>query len=275
MKYLIILLLFAFPLLVLLSTYWLHLYKGGRAFYFNRIKWQTKINRKTYLEIDEVLNKRNSFYRHLSDNGKAKFIHRLSDLLRIKKFIGKEGLVLTHEIKIVVCSAMVQLTYGLKTYRLDNIKGFVIFPSIFYNSMIKRHLKGGTPPEGMMSFSWKDLEHGFLIEDDKYNLGLHEMAHALHLSMKYAYDFDVKFANYFNRWKAFGNFEFWSMKRGNDSFLRKYGAVNEHEFFAVCVEHFFEVPEQFLYNLPKIYYHLCVLLNLDPLNYQMDYQITK
>ncbi len=65
------------------------------------------------------------------------------------------------------------------------------------------------------------------------------------------------------------------MKRGEESFLRKYAGVNKQEFFAVCIEHFFEVPEKFQHNLPKIFHHLCVLLNLDPLNEKDDYKVVR
>ena len=271
MNNLIVILILLFPFLMIYGTYQFHLIKEGKAFYFNRIKWGTKINRKRYLEVDVILNKRISFYKKLSDNGKAKFVNRLCNLLVIKKFVGKDKIVLTEEIKIVTCASLVQLTYGLGSYELDNIKGFYIYPTIFYNRFMKAYLKGSTPPEGMISLSWKHLEHGFLIDNDKFNLGLHEVAHALKLSLKYAYNFDYKFARYVKQWESFGHVEFLKMKRGNESFLRKYGGVNEHEFFAVCIEHFFEVPEQFQYNLPKIFYHLTVLLNLDPLNYTQDY----
>jgi Mlc titration factor MtfA (ptsG expression regulator) len=263
------------PIIILYVSYRYHLLNLSKAFYFNRIKWKTQITRKRYVELDVILNKRISFYRHLSDNGKARFINRLQDLLKVKKFVAKKRLIISDEMKVVVCAAIVQLTFGLRKYELDNIKGFYIYPTIFYNSFMKVHLKGSTPPEGMISLSWKDLEHGFLVENDKYNLGLHEVAHALKLSLKYAYHFDVKFASYLEKWEQFGHVEFLKMKRGNESFLRKYGGVNEHEFFAVCIEHFFEVPAQFQENLPQIFYHLCILLNLDPLNLKKDYEFIK
>jgi len=275
MNNLIVILILLFPFLMLYGAYQFHLFKEGKAFYFNRLKWGTKINRKRYLELNAILIKRISFYKKLSDNGKAKFINRLCNLLVIKKFVVKDKLVLTQEIKIVTCASIVQLTYGLRSYELDNIKGFYIYPTIFYNRFMKAYLKGSTPPEGMISLSWRDLEHGFLVDNDKYNLGLHEVAHALKLSLKHAYDFDSRFASYVKKWESFGHVEFLKMKRGNESFLRKYGGVNEHEFFAVCIEHFFEVPEQFQYNLPKIFYHLTILLNLDPLNFSQDYIVTK
>jgi len=269
-----LLILFA-PLIFIYGAYRWHLLKEGKAFYFNKIKWGTKINRSRYLEIDMILKKRITFYRNLSDDGKAKFVNRLYHLLVVKKFIAKDELALTEEMKIVVCAAAVQLTFGLRTYDLDNVKGFYMYPDVFYNRFLKGYLKGSTPQEGLISLSWKHLEHGFLIDDDKYNLGLHELAHALKLSTKFAYNFDSRYASYVERWEQFGHVEFLKMKRGNDSFLRKYGGVNEHEFFAVCVEHFFEVPEKFQYNLPKIFYHLTILLNIDPLNISGDYRLIK
>ena len=270
-----VILLFLLPAIVMYVAYQAHLFKEGKAFYFNRIVWGTEIGRSRYVEVDAVLMKRISFYRKLSDNGKAKFVHRLSKLLLIKKFVAKNKMLLTEEIKITVCASIVQLTFGLKSYELDNIKGFKIYPTIFYSSFLKANLRGSTPPEGLISLSWKHLEHGFLIDNDKYNLGLHEVAHALKLSLKYAYSYDTKYAAYVKEWEKFGHVEFLKMKRGNESFLRKYAGVNEHEFFAVCIEHFFEVPEQFKHNLPKIYYHLCILINLDPLNDRRDYLLVK
>lgn len=262
-------------LIAMYLVYQFHLFKEGKMFYFNRIVWRTEIRRNRYLEVDAVLMKRISFYKKLSDNGKAKFVHRLCKLLLIKNFVSKNKLIITEEMKITACASLVQLTFGLSNYEMDNIKGFKLYPSIFYNPFMKVKLRGSTPPEGFISLSWKHLEHGFLIENDKYNLGLHEVAHALKLSLKYAYNFDKEYARYVKEWESFGHVEFLKMKRGKASFLRKYGGVNEHEFFAVCVEYFFEVPTQFRDKLPQIYYHLCILLNLNPLNDQKDYKMIK
>lgn len=266
---------FLSPIILMYLVYQFHLFKEGKAFYFNRIVWGTEIGRSRYVEVDAILMKRISFYKKLSDNGKAKFVHRLCKLLLIKKFVSGNKLVLTEEIKITVCASLVQLTFGLSKYEMDNIKGFRVYPTIFYSTFLKAYLKGSAPPEGLVSLSWKDLEHGFLIDNDRFNLGLHEVAHALKLSLKHAYNFDKKYAAYVEEWEKYGHVEFYKMKRGNESFLRKYGGVNEHEFFAVCVEHFFEVPEQFQERLPKIYYHLCILLNLNPLNERSDYVMVK
>ena len=97
----IALLIFLSPLILMYIAYQFHLFKEGKAFYFNRIKWGTKINRKRYLEIDAILEKRISFYTHLSSNGKAKFINRLCHLMRIKKFVSRNKLIITEEINWV------------------------------------------------------------------------------------------------------------------------------------------------------------------------------
>ena len=40
-------------------------------------------------------------------------------------------MVITEEVTIVVCAAIVQLTFGMKKYKLDNIKAF-IFTLVFF-----------------------------------------------------------------------------------------------------------------------------------------------
>jgi Mlc titration factor MtfA (ptsG expression regulator) len=167
----------------------------GKAFYFIRVKWGAQTTRAKCLELDVILTKRISFYKGLSDDGKAKFINRICNLLSIKKFAGKSDLRLTSEIKVVASASIFQVTYGLKSYELDNIKGFNIYPTVFYNSFMKAYLKGSSPPDGMISLSWKDLEPGFLVENDKYNLGLYEVAHSLKSALKYPCDFDYKYSS--------------------------------------------------------------------------------
>jgi hypothetical protein len=59
------------------------------------------------------------------------------------------------------------------------------------------------------------------------------------------------------------------------TFLRDYSKANTEEFFAVCVEAFFESPEKFKRELPEIFQLLQFLLNQDPHNKHMDYQISE
>lgn len=263
------------PTLFLFVAYLLYKNSAVQAFVQNRLIWHNPIDKTQYNAIDELLNNQLHFYKLLSVKSKAKFIHRTLKFKEAKKFTGKDGLIVTEEMKLIISGASIQLTFGLDYYLLENIKGFYVYPTIFYNSRLKLKLRGATPPFGNMMLSWKHVELGFMQPNDKYNLALHEMAHALRLSIKYSDNFDSNFYNYIENWETIGMPEFQKMKHTDDNFLREYAAVNMHEFFAVCVEHFFEVPMQFQYNLPHIYYHLCILFNLDPINVNNDYKVKK
>jgi hypothetical protein len=55
------------------------------------------------------------------------------------------------------------------------------------------------------------------------------------------------------------------MKAGETTLLDPYAATNYQEFWAVCVETFFERASSFKNQLPELYDSLCTLLNQDPL----------
>lgn len=55
------------------------------------------------------------------------------------------------------------------------------------------------------------------------------------------------------------------IKQKENTFLRPYAGTNREEFFAVCVEQFFEQPEESKENCPERYFTLANLLKQDPL----------
>ena len=224
-------------------------------------------------KIADILEQTIPFYRPLSSQGKQKFIMRVAAFISRKKFIGMDGLDVTFEMKVRVAATAVKLTFGLNKSGLRHYRVIKIFPESFYSRMHDRFLKGGASTGGTLMFSWKDFEEGYVDPSDRYNLGLHEMAHALRLELKYGSDFDSRFADYNDHWEQLALPEFEKMNKGKTSFLRDYGGSNLEEFFAVCVEHFFEVPEEFRKQLPDVYNHLCFLLNLDPLRINSDYAL--
>ena len=243
------------------------------AFYYHRIKWKTPTTRRDYLKYHNILTKNFSYYNQLSYNGKAKFVNRLVDFISSKTFVGMENLTITENIKILISSSAIQLTFGLENYRLAYFTTIQIYPGYFYSKLFQTDLKGGASEKGVLLFSWQDFLKGYEIPDDKYNLGLHEMAHALKLNVLKGEDFDAKFSFYLDNWLEIGSKEFFRINKKNESFLRAYGGRNMYEFFAVCVEHFFEAPFEFKKRLPDIYNHLCFLLNQDPTNFSGDYTL--
>jgi MtfA peptidase len=215
-----------------------------------------------------------AYFKSLSGRGRQRFVERVMDFVRSKEFRAGEGLGgVTDEMKVLISASAVQLTFGLRTFDISHFHTIIVFPRIFYSNMRERYLKGGTTPGGTIFLSWKDFSEGYEHPDDRYNLGLHEMAHALKLDVLEGYGFDQKFGSYLDNWEEIGRHEFERIRDGSPSFLRSYAGTNMHEFFAVCVEHFFEVPLDFHRHLPDIYNHLCVLLNQDPLNAEDDFRL--
>ena len=68
---------------------------------------------------------------------------------------------------------------------------------------------------------------------------------------------------WFRTFTATGREVFNRMQAGEMTMLGSYAATNYQEFWAVCVENFFERPEAFKAQLPELYNAICKLLNQD------------
>jgi Mlc titration factor MtfA (ptsG expression regulator) len=56
------------------------------------------------------------------------------------------------------------------------------------------------------------------------------------------------------------------MQTGTVNMLGSYAASNYHEFWAVCIENFFERSQLLQNELPDLYLELSLLLKQDPLS---------
>lgn len=225
--------------------------------------------------LQAILKKRNTYYSNLSEKGQKKFEFRLQEFMRSKTFMGRQNLVVTDEMRILISAAAVQLTFGLENFTYSNLHTINIFPGIFHSKLYNASFKGLTTRDGVISLSWQHFQAGYANDTDKLNLGLHELAHALHIDLSDKKRINTHFSDYIKKWKRGVLNDFYKLKAGRIPFLRSYGSSNLYEFFAVCVEHFFEMPEEFQAQLPNLYGYTAFLLNQDPINVSEDYQIRK
>jgi hypothetical protein len=193
--------------------------------------------------------------------------------METKTFVGREGLLITDEMRVLISAAAIQLTFGLKDYTISHLHTINVFPRIFFSKFLNTNLKGLNTLSGVLSLSWNDFREGYAQEHDKINLGLHELAHALNIDLDEEGNYDAHFSAYFEQWPTVALKDFNDLKQKKTTFLRSYGGTNMHEFFAVCVEHFFEAPDEFKKELPYLYNFLMLMLNQDPLNSKGDYQV--
>jgi hypothetical protein len=222
-----------------------------------------------------VLEDHSAFYRKLSTKGKSKFLKRLQYVLATKRFIGKDGFKLTAESELVTAAAFVQVGYGHHVSLLDRFELIAIYPDVFYSVFLKRDLKGSTSTKGVIRFSWKHLDHGFSVPDDNINLALHELAHAIKIVIKEREGKGKGLINELAAFNAVGEPVRDAILMGKLDEIRTYAATNEHEFFACCVEYFFENPDAFKESLPEVYFRLVAILNIDPTRSDFDCQPDK
>lgn len=244
---------------------------------WHKIAYQTPLRKKVITRearerIQSYL-KNINYYASLSPAGKEKFEDRLVIFMLNKEFIGRSELIVTEEMRVLISASAIQLTYGLTYFKLESLETIFIHPDTFHLSERSPEFKGATSGH-VMHLSWKSFQEGYKISDDNLNLGLHEMTHALKLTLYLGHRFDEVFAGRMEYWEGLLSEQYKTL-RTTPSFLRAYSKANTEEFFAVCTEAFFESPGKFKNELPEIYQSLVFLLNQDVLNKNNDYIISE
>ena len=225
------------------------------------------------VELDEFMLKHFAFYHLLTDLDRSQFRKKIYKVLKSKWFKGREGLEISNEMMLLVAATMAQISLGLPDFNFPKFDRIVLFPKRFYSEIIQHDLKGLTIfKTGVVLISWSDYQQGYSEPTDKLNLGLHEMAHALFLDYFHSKHMRIMYSN----WLTVAKPVLASMKiNEGPQFLRDYAKSNIHEFWAVCVEHFFEAPIQFKEQLPELYLAMCNVLNQNMAQRIFDYSESK
>lgn len=221
-------------------------------------------SRKSLSLAEVEILKEYPYYQKLNPHWQQLFQDRLINFMSIKQFV-PNGIDITLRMKILISAAAIQLTLGLKRYRLVAFETIEVCPSSYISVHTQKENKGHVTLAGRIVLAWNHFEHGFRNETDGINLGLHEMAHAL----KFQFMMRGYYKDYFNDfelWKKFGIQKLQQLRDHKIKVLRSYGGRNLDELLAVSTENFFETPEVFRERLPNLYLAMCVLYRQDPLH---------
>lgn len=216
-----------------------------------------------------ILLKYSSYFRRLNESSRERFVNRLATLLQHLEFESQHmDSDVSMEMKLVIASAQIQLTFGLDSYLPKSFDKIVVLPSAYRISSHDKPLIGHVDPKrSMIYLSWEDVQHGFAIEDDAINVALHEFAHWLELeSRRLEVDESLLCKFEFSDWRKEAQRKLIRIRANEHVFLKDYGGRNMLELFAVCVEAFFERSSAFKVKLPKLYQPMVELLNQDPSN---------
>src|SRR3989338_4739522 len=208
------------------------------AFFFAR-KMRGKKRREsgdvlTYERLCEEVKRKSYYYHQLSEPEKALYLERTWLFFRGKEFLARGFDEVSFHMKTVIASYAAQITFGFDNIRLEHFKTIVIYPSPYQSTVTRQWHKGETHREGAIVFSCKDLKEGHESKNG-VNLALHELA----------------------------DYERSRIKHGTHNLLRDYAATNNQEFFAVCIENFFELPRLFKEEAPEMYQLLVHVLQQD------------
>jgi MtfA peptidase len=209
--------------------------------------------------------KRNSFYQRLPAESKKRFEQKVYQFIRTKKFIPRNISAVTDEMKALIASAAVQLTFGLQKVSLKHFDKIIVYPDNYYSVINKQYHKGEVNPRlKAIVVSWRAFVEGYAHPENGINLGLHEMAHALKLENIIQngehHFFDLE---EYKKWLALAKEEMAKIKKGEDSLFRAYASVDEDEFFATGMEIYFEQPHKLFEYNPELYKTLSNLLHQD------------
>lgn len=211
-----------------------------------------------------VLQQQFQFYKRLNEKEQKYFEHRVAAFIQDKDFIGRDTLVITEEIKVLISATAVMLTFGFRDFYIGLISKIIVYPRAFYSNTNKEFHKGEFNPKlETLVISWEDFVKGFTIGNDNINLGIHEFTHAIHInSMK---ERDVSSTIFTDSFK-----ELSEMLASNETlrtnlidsdYFRKYAFTNQFEFLAVVIENFIETPQVFKTQFPHVYNKVKQMLN--------------
>ena len=217
--------------------------------------------------VKDVLQRELIYYSKLDDRSKKEFERRVMKFIINNKFVPRRMKQVSKEQRVILAGVVIQVTFGLKPLILDHFNKIYVFPSKYISRFSRKYHYGEANPSGRyIAIAW-DLFLMSKARIDGKNLGIHEVAHAVFLENKIKneeYNFldKKKLKAYHDEAEqVFGA----KTKFNKDPLLRDYAFNNAHEFFAVCVENFFERPELFKKTHPYLYSNLAAVLNQDPL----------
>lgn len=231
--------------------------------FFNRF-----FNKIDIHECRQVLRQSNPYFIELSRQNQDRFVKRTVAFINRARFSSERGFTVDNPIKIIVSSAFIQITFGLKEYTLKEHRNIFIAPASYTYPGHDHPMSGDVNLQTKtISLSWPSVVKGFEVPDDAINIAIHEFGHCLafeNFSQRYLGRFlqDIHWQD----WAQQATVKLGQVKAGQNQVLRKYGGNNLMELFAVSLENFFERPELFKNHLPEFYQSLCNLLNQDPIN---------
>ena len=217
-------------------------------------------------ELAAILSKRFPYYRQLNLEYQSIFIHRVQKFMAEKTFKIHDERAFK-EMPVLISAAAIQLSFGLKKYLLPHFEFIHIHPQEFLRVHPVLCFLEGNVSGHAIRLSWKHFIEGYENPTNGQNVGLHELAHALHYqTFIVERNVDRGFRNYYDGFSSNGDKAYQSEKSKEKNLYSEYAEKNLQEFWAESVEIFFEKPKEMRDHYPQLYESMKSILNQDPVN---------
>lgn len=206
------------------------------------------------------------YYNRLNLEDQRKFLFRTYLFRKSRRFHYIE-VQESAEMPILISAVAVQLTFGLDKFMLNYFNDIFVLKDDYHYGFYSRPFMGHVDQTGIY-LSWDNFIKGILGQTPNCNVGLHEMGHALaYVTFITETEEDKHFKKEFKNYSKVARPIFTVMQEGGKNLLGDYASCNYHEFWAVCVETFFENPVRFRHELPDLFDAMVCLLNQNPMNF--------
>jgi len=219
--------------------------------------------KKVSQEEESILRQNFPFYEKLSEKHKHYFHHRVASFNQKYTFIAREDFRINKEVQTLVGGTYVMLTFGMRRYLLDSFDKIIIYPEEYYSTHGEQYYKGEfNPVMKAVVFSWKDFRHGYEIDNDNLNLGIHEFSHVVHHhSLRSSDGSSLAFRKHYQKLSKEVNYPHNRQRIIDSDYFRIYAYTNQFEFVSVIIEHYFETPQEFHKEFPELFLNVSLMLN--------------
>ena len=205
------------------------------------------------------------YFNELSTQQKQRFLFRVHSFKNKKKFhyIGLEP---SPQIPVLISAAAVQITFGLRKYKMSFFRDIYIMADEYTYGFSQQSWIGHVNRKGIF-ISWKHFLQGYSVNSDRHNVGLHEMAHALvYANFLGGLNAEQHFVDHFEKYQARTSGLMREEKWKLCKLFSEQGINNFQECWAECAELFFENPSELSQEYPELYNSIKIILNQDPIN---------
>ena len=229
----------------------------------------------------DVLRRRMPAFAHLPADVQWQVKKHAQVLIAEKPFIGCAGLVVTHEMRVLVAVQAALLLLHRRAGNFANLRQVLIYPGAFVVDRVtadgaglahdtRRVLSGESWQQGQVILSWDDVLAGAADPHDGQNVVIHEFAHQLDQETGAANGAPGGLGQARRaRWARVLGHEYALLQqrlaRGETGLIGAYAATDPAEFFAVLSELFFERPAELAAAHASLYAELALYYRADPL----------